>query len=176
MAATCTPRPCRFLTRAGYEVRHFYARYPDWGIGKVSEPLAASEAIEFDAAGWNVAEIQAQYRSAVDSFRPDYVAITDTWNMKPLLAEAMRGYPCLLLYQARRTSARSITSGCWPTEPNKSASARGTSLPRPRFAIVVLLSTAITRERSTSASGPCGVGTPEYDQKLQSRCKRPRPC
>ena len=89
-----------FLARAGYEVRHFYARYPEWGIGRASDPLVASEAIEFDANGWNVAEIQARYRSAVDRFQPDYVAITDTWNMKPLLAEAMRDYPCLLLYQA----------------------------------------------------------------------------
>ena len=26
-----------FLSRAGYEVRHYYARYPAWGIGRVAE-------------------------------------------------------------------------------------------------------------------------------------------
>jgi len=91
-----------FLKRAGYEVRHYFARYPAWGIGRVSgDGLVASEAIEFDEASWDVASIQARYRCAVDQFQPDYVAITDTWNMKPLLAEAMRGYAVLLLFQAQ---------------------------------------------------------------------------
>ena len=86
-----------FLGRDGYEVRHFYARYPDWGIGRVDDDgLAASEAIEFAESEWNVATIRQRFRSAVDSFGPDYVVISDTWNMKPHLAEAMRGYPCLL--------------------------------------------------------------------------------
>jgi len=91
-----------FLKRAGYEVRHYFARYLAWGIGRVSgDGLVASESLEFDEASWNVASIQARYRCAVDEFQPDYVAITDTWNMKPLLAEAMRGYPVLLLLQAQ---------------------------------------------------------------------------
>jgi hypothetical protein len=29
------------------------------------------------------------------------VIITDSWNMKPLLAEAVRGYTFFLLYQAQ---------------------------------------------------------------------------
>jgi len=91
-----------FLKRAGYEVRHYFARYLAWGIGRVSgDGLVASESLEFDEASWNVASIQARYRCAVDEFQPDYVAITDTWNMKPLLAEAMRGYAVLLLFQAQ---------------------------------------------------------------------------
>src|ERR1017187_4420703 len=91
-----------FLSRAGYDVRHFYARYPAWGIGRVEGGgLAASEGIEFSEREWNVATIRERFRSAVDSFGPDFVVISDTWNMKPHLAEAMRGYPCLLMVQAQ---------------------------------------------------------------------------
>jgi glycosyltransferase involved in cell wall biosynthesis len=91
-----------FLKRAEYEVRHFYAHYPDWGIGRVTDALGlTSTGIEFDRASWNLVEIQARYRRAVDEFQPDYVVVTDAWNMKPLLAEAMRGYALLLLYQAQ---------------------------------------------------------------------------
>ena len=91
-----------FLGRDGYEVRHFYARFPDWGIGRViDDGLADSEAIEFAPSEWNVPTIRQQFRAAVDSFGPDYAVISDTWNMKPHLAEAMRGYPTFLLMQAQ---------------------------------------------------------------------------
>ena len=70
--------------------------------GGVGDPrrTASSEAIEFAERDWNVATIRERFRSAVDSFAPDYVVISDTWNMKPHLAEAMRGYPCVLHVQA----------------------------------------------------------------------------
>jgi glycosyltransferase involved in cell wall biosynthesis len=91
----------QFLAKAGYEVRHFYARHEPWGIGRVERPLPfPSEVLEFEPAGWTVPAIQARFRQAVDAFRPDYVIITDSWNMKPLLAEAMSGYPYLLRFQA----------------------------------------------------------------------------
>ena len=91
-----------FLGRDGYEVRHFFARYPGWGIGRVKEDgLVASEAIEFAEGEWSVAAIRERFRAAVDSFGPDYVVISDAWNMKPHLAEAMRGYPYYLLLQAQ---------------------------------------------------------------------------
>jgi hypothetical protein len=90
-----------FLGRAGYDVRHFYSRYPAWGIGRVTQDgLLASEALEFTQCDWNVATIRQRFRAAVDAFAPEYVVISDTWNMKPHLAEAMRGYPCLLHVQA----------------------------------------------------------------------------
>ncbi len=92
----------KFLAYAGYEVRHIHARYADWQIGRVDDDLPIeSEALEFDQASWNVAEIQARFREAVDPFAPDYVLITDAWNMKPILAEAVRGYPYLLRFQAQ---------------------------------------------------------------------------
>ena len=33
-------------------------------------------------------------------FDPDYVLITDSWNIKPLLAEAVADYPYVLRFQA----------------------------------------------------------------------------
>jgi hypothetical protein len=90
-----------FLGRAGYEVRHIYVRYPEWEIGRVGDGLPfRSEALEFDASGWNVNEIKDRYRRAVRSFDPDYVIITDAWNMKPVLAEAVEGFPYYLRFQA----------------------------------------------------------------------------
>jgi hypothetical protein len=42
-----------FLGRDGFEVRHFFARYPAWRIGRADDgELAASQAIEFGDAHW----------------------------------------------------------------------------------------------------------------------------
>lgn len=92
----------KFLRLAGYEVRHFYSQFSEWGIGRMDqEPLSPSEAIIFDAASWNAPEIQRRFRQAVDAFAPDFVIVTDSWNFKPLLAEAMRGYRYLLRLAAQ---------------------------------------------------------------------------
>jgi glycosyltransferase involved in cell wall biosynthesis len=92
----------QFLTQAGHEVKHFHARYPKWGIGNVQTDLPiTSEALEFDAASWNPASIQSSFRAAVDRFGPDYVIIADSWNMKPILAEAVAQYPYFLRFQAQ---------------------------------------------------------------------------
>ncbi len=133
-----------FLGRDGFEVRHSYARYPAWGIGRVTgggnqdggrrtegggnaetfgqadggvrDPRRTAEdggevqdprrtgmcgAIDFSDGDWNLASIRQRFCAAVDSFSPDYVVISDAWNMKPHLAEAMRGYPTILLMQAQ---------------------------------------------------------------------------
>src|SRR5438309_61960 len=83
--------------RSVYEVRHIYARYQPWDIGNVEqEPPYPSEVLSFDEASWNVPEIQRRFREAVARFGPDHVIITDSWNMKPVLAEAVRGYPYIL--------------------------------------------------------------------------------
>ena len=91
----------QFLERAGFDVRHFYARFLEWGVGQVeSSPPFESESLEFDATNWNAAAIQQRFREAVDAFNPNYVIITDSWNFKPLLAEAVRHYPFFLRLQA----------------------------------------------------------------------------
>jgi glycosyltransferase involved in cell wall biosynthesis len=91
----------KFLGLAGYQVKHFFARRPDWGIGKVDAALPIdTEALDFDCQNWTAERIKAAYRAAVDRFDPDYVIITDSWNFKPLLAEAMGGYPYIFRQQA----------------------------------------------------------------------------
>jgi glycosyltransferase involved in cell wall biosynthesis len=91
----------KFLAKAGYEVRHFFARHLPWGVGNVGEPLPfRSEALDFDMSTWNVKDIQTRFHQAVKSFGPDYVIITDSWNMKPILAEALQEYPYILRFQA----------------------------------------------------------------------------
>jgi glycosyltransferase involved in cell wall biosynthesis len=91
----------QFLLRAGYEVQHFYARYPQWGVGNVERPPDfPSQALDFDASSWNLPTIKQKYREAVDRFDPDHVIITDSWNIKPHLADAVRGYPYILRFQA----------------------------------------------------------------------------
>jgi glycosyltransferase involved in cell wall biosynthesis len=90
----------QFLGRAGYDVRHFSAHYPPWGIGVVTSKLPfPSEQLTFGDAEWNVGGIQERFRRAVDAYGPDQVIITDSWNMKPMLAEAVRGYPYILRFQ-----------------------------------------------------------------------------
>ena len=59
-----------FLARAGYEVKHFFAQYPSWGIGRITDALISpSEAIAFDDSSWNVAAIQVRFRQAVEKLR-----------------------------------------------------------------------------------------------------------
>ncbi len=95
-----TAELARFLAKAGYGVRHFYPRYAPWGIGNVAGAPFASEGLDFEEKDWNVAAIQARFRAAVDAFAPDFVIVMDAWNFKPHLAQAMRGYPVLLRFQA----------------------------------------------------------------------------
>jgi glycosyltransferase involved in cell wall biosynthesis len=91
----------QFLSLAGYQVQHLYPRYAGWQIGEVTAAIPfASRALEFDDAGWNLTNICARFREAVDGFGPDHVIITDSWSIKPLLAEAVRGYPYILRFQA----------------------------------------------------------------------------
>lgn len=82
------------LANAGYEVRHFYAVHNEWGVGQVPEPVPyPAEALVFAAHEWESDQIRHRFRIAVESFDPDYVIITDSWNTKPLLAEAVSEFP-----------------------------------------------------------------------------------
>jgi len=158
-----------FLKRAGYEVRHYFARYLAWGIGRVSgDGLVASESLEFDEASWNVASIQARYRCAVDEFQPDYVAITDTWNMKPLLAEAMRGYAVLLLFQAQECLCPLNNLRLLGIGPGQVEQCPRNQLATPQVCHGCLAE----RGRHSGAlhqveRALAGVGTAEYDQKMR---------
>lgn len=92
---------CDFLQRAGYEVQHIYAHFEPWEIGivKQSTPMP-SQALSFTPSQWNLENILNAYRNALRKFQPDYVIITDSWNMKPVLAQAVDDVPYLLRLQA----------------------------------------------------------------------------
>jgi glycosyltransferase involved in cell wall biosynthesis len=157
----------QFLGRAGYDVRHVYARYAPWGVGQVGQPLPyPGEALVFDDAAWNVPAIQGRFRRAVDAFAPDYVLITDSWNMKPLLAEAVRGYPTILRFQAMEclcplNNVRLLPGpeGCRQCNLEQLSSPRGCA--------------ACLRQRGACSGGLhqaeralSGVGTPAYHERL----------
>ena len=90
------------LARAGFEVQHFFAENKQWGVGRVTEHLAHRySAIRFDDRTWQLPAIQKRFREHVDYFSPDYVIVTDSWNTKPLLAQAVKGYPFFLRLQAQ---------------------------------------------------------------------------
>ena len=92
-----TAETAKFLSDAGYDVRHFYAEYAGWGIGRVDQPPPLPGiAVRFDEASWNEQRIRESFRQHVDAFAPDYVIIADSWNTKPLLAEAVQGYKYFL--------------------------------------------------------------------------------
>ncbi len=101
-------------------------------------------------------------------FAPDYVVITDTWNMKPQLAEAMRGYLTLLLFQAQEclcplNNLRLL--GVGPT--------RVEQCPRNQLATPEICRRCLAERGQHSGAlhqaerQLAGVGTPEYDQKLR---------
>ena len=157
-----------FLALAGFEVRHIFARYPAWGIGRVEAPLAhPGEALDFDESTWSLPEIQRRFRRAVDAFGPDYVLITDSWNIKPHLAEAVRGYPYLLRFQALECLCPLNNVRLLPEPGGRFGQCHFQQLANPRECADCLgrrghMSGDLHRaERALS-----GVGTPEYHELL----------
>ena len=165
-----TAELAKFLALSGYDVKHYFARFPGWGIGQVTDELISpSEAIEFDESTWNVADIQARFRGAVEAFDPDYVIITDAWNMKPLLAEAVRGYPYFLLYQAQENICPLNNLRLLATGPDQVTQCPRNQLATPEICCRCLAE----RGRHSGALHQAerelaGVGTREYDQKLRN--------
>ena len=85
------------LTRAGYTVRHFFSQQEEWRMGTIGEPLPyGSEPLPFSLEEWNGPTIRNRFRQAVSAFAPDFVIVTDSWNTKPLLAEAVSEFPYFL--------------------------------------------------------------------------------
>lgn len=115
--ATHTAELVRFLTLAGYRVRHIFATHVPWQIGNISTPLPYDGyALELTSQEWTPSGIQNSFRRAVDEFSADVVLITDCWNFKPWLAEAMAGYRVIWRMQAQEdlcplNNLRLITDG-----------------------------------------------------------------
>ena len=130
-----TAETARFLARAGYDVRHFYARFQGWGVGLVTQETPyPAEPVSFEPSDWNASTIQRRFREAVDQFRPDFVIVTDSWSFKPMLAEAVHGYRYFCGWPPWSASARSITSVSWWPPTAGFAPARASSLPPPTSA------------------------------------------
>jgi glycosyltransferase involved in cell wall biosynthesis len=109
-----------FLHKAGYAVRHYHIRFPPWGIGEVHNLPYASHALLFDEADWNLPLILERCREAVDAFAPDYIIVTDCWNLKPHFVRAFKGYPVLLRFQSQECLCPlnnlrllPLGKGCW---------------------------------------------------------------
>lgn len=92
-----TKELAKFLQRDGYQVRHIYAVNESFGVGKVTQNLDYdSDPLYFTDAEWNDKLIRERFRIATNDFSPDWVIVTDSWNTKPLLAEAVFDYPYFL--------------------------------------------------------------------------------
>ena len=92
-----TAELAHFLSLDGYEVCHFFAVYEPWSVGNVTELLPYNScAIQFDEQSWNRKGIYTAFRNAVDTFHPDAVIVTDSWNSKGLLASAVSSHPYFL--------------------------------------------------------------------------------
>lgn len=89
-----------FLQRAGYEVDLIYPQFTPWNLGNAEGCPFPGRSLTFQESDWTISTIQRRFREAVDEVSPDSVLITDSWNIKPYLAEAVSGYPYLLRLQA----------------------------------------------------------------------------
>lgn len=91
-----------FLVRDGYDVEHIYAVNESFGVGRVTESIGyPAQPVEFSDSDWNADTIRQRFQATVRDFDPDWVIITDSWNSKPLLAEAVCGYPYFLRIAAQ---------------------------------------------------------------------------
>ena len=164
-----TEELAHFLQQAGYEVRHVYARFEPWGVGRVEGTLPyPAEPLDFDAASWSMPRIQAAFRRAVDAFAADWVIVTDSWNSKPLLSEAVRGYPTVLRLQALECLCPLNNVRLLPSE-------RGGFRQCPTHQLADPDACKACVDRFGQGSGSlhqaeralCGVGTPAYRESLR---------
>ena len=142
---------------------------PTGGSAGFLDPLAGQrgDRVRCDRRGMSPRSRRDIAAPSID-FEPDYVAITDTWNMKPLLAEAMRGYPCLLLYQAQENLCPLNNLRLLADGPDQVRQCPRNQLATPEICHRCLAE----RGHHSGALHQCeralaGVGTPEYDQKLR---------
>jgi len=92
----------QFLGYAGYDVQHICVRFDPWQIGQIeSEAPIQSQVLNFADSEWNAKNIRERIRNAVQKWDPEFAIITDSWNFKPHLAEAVNDYPYFLRMQAQ---------------------------------------------------------------------------
>jgi glycosyltransferase involved in cell wall biosynthesis len=159
----------RFLREAGYDVRHVYARFDPWGIGRVDGPLPfPSECLEFGESDWRLPTILGRFRAAVDACAPDYVVVTDSWNVKPLLADALRGHRVVLRLQAMECLCPLNNVRLLPGPDGTARQCPMHQLATPDVCRRCLAGNGHTSGGLHRAERDlCGVGTPVYDAALR---------
>ncbi len=163
-----TAELARFLHRAGYPVRHFSFRYDAWQLGQVQEPVDwPLEELLMQASDWNALQIQHRLKQVLRQFSPDAVIVTDSWSMKPILAEACEGYPTFLRLAAQEclcplNNVRLLQIAPVPR-----------SCPRQQLATPEICIQCVTENERFSGGlhrrerALAGFGTPEYSQRLR---------
>ena len=108
----------KFLSEAGYDVRHFYATaFPEWGAwDSVTSAWRRTSAIQSfaDRMEPDSTRNPARRWAAQQSFQPDWVIVTDSWNSKPISRGGGRAakIPFYGSPPRRNAFARSITYDC----------------------------------------------------------------
>lgn len=91
----------QFLEQSGYRVQHFCVRHDPWQIGQIeADAPIHSQILNFTSDEWKAPTIRNRIREAVREWDPDFVLITDSWNFKPHLADAVSEFPYFLRMQA----------------------------------------------------------------------------
>ncbi|MFO0899232.1 MAG: glycosyltransferase family 4 protein [Pirellulales bacterium] len=158
------------LRQAGYSVRHLFARYEPWKIGSVNEPLPyPTEALGFTTETWSLSAVQQAIRAALERDRPDMVLLTDSWNTKPWLAEAIAPLPYLLRFDALECLCPLNNLRLLPT-PDKNVR----TCPRSQLATPEECATCVNALGSMSGSLHqverefAKVGSPHYQERLKA--------
>ena len=141
------------------------------GLGdrRVNDRLPiASDALEFDRSNWSLEAIQSRFRAAVDQFGPDFVIVADSWNMKPILAEAIQHYPYFLRFQAQECLCPLNNLRLLALRPDDVEQCPRNQLATP----AICRSCVIDRGPSPGTlhqweRALAQVGTAEYDQRLR---------
>ena len=174
-----TAELAEFLGRAGYDVRHVFARFAPWGIGRVADPLPVHE------RGAGVRRRELERRRDPGAIPPGgrcvrtrtTSIITDAWNMKPLLAEAVRGYPYFLLFQGQENLCPLNNLRLLAEGPDHVEQCPRHQLATPESATAAWPSAGTTPGRCTRPSGRWpGSARRNTTRSSAGRSRRPRPC
>ncbi len=164
-----TLETARFLQRAGYQVSHFYVKSAAWDVGRMDEPLDYStQPILWEPSEDGLAQLQRQLRKGIETFAPDFVILTDSWTMKPRLAEAVEGYRFFL-----RLAAQECLCPLNNVRMLVDDQGRISRCPRHQLATPQICRDCITAREGLSGvlhqreRELAGFGTPEYDRALR---------
>lgn len=158
----------RFLEKSGYDVAHFYVQYVPWAIGEVTEELPYKNVpLRFDENNWNPTILRQRVREAIEEYSPDYVIITDSWNSKAVLADAVKDFPYLMRMQALECLCPLNNIRLLPPKNGTFEQCGRHQLATPEDCRRCLI-------ENQASSGPlhsversfCGVGSPEYHKLL----------